>query len=742
VAAIAVFIMITGIGFVGGTYYVDSVEKGDALTFPDTTTLYYSDGVTVLAKLGVETRYPVPYDKMNDAIKEAIVASEDATFWTNAGVDFKGVMRAAWNNFTGGSTQGASTITQQYARLTFDLKGATYNRKLREAVLAWKMSDDLTKTEILESYLNSVPFGRQARGAEAAAKAYFGKTINKDAPPEQQITKSEAMALVAMVKQPEPDPDNPDEFPGYDPTRSDKAKENATDRWGYVRNQMVELGSENPGQYLTQEEADGLKFPDICAAPAVVKDCWLPYVPQSGQGEEKPTGLIINHVLDELTHTEGSQFKDKTWQSIEGGGYSIVTTLDKGAQAAAEAAADETVANSILNGQPANLQSALVAIEPGTGRILAYFGGHDGKGNDYAGFYFDEKNEATGVGRFPPGSSFKIYTLAAALRAGYSLKSYWQWEPHKQFGRPDDNPIRNASFCPSDYDAATKKGKTGACTLLEATTASLNVPFYDLTYSLTPAKVLEMAKQAGINYMWNDDRERQDLRSQTDMTKFTPSKFDIVLGIGQYPVTVMDHANGAATFAAGGLRANAHFVRSVKKGDEVLYGETLPNPNQGRILNQQQINDLTYAMSQVAPNINIQGFQAATKTGTWEYNHDMNKNAHAWNVGFTTKLAAAVWVGNKDEEKALLDKNNGTVWGSGFPRAIWTKFMNDATKAMNLPKDRTKFNQPNFVGDENPLGSIPSPTPSPTPEPTTPPVTTSTPPPTTTTKPGSGPPTP
>jgi membrane peptidoglycan carboxypeptidase len=168
-----------------------------------------------------------------------------------------------------------------------------------------------------------------------------------------------------------------------------------------------------------------------------------------------------------------------------------------------------------------------------------------------------------------------------------------------------------------------------------------------------------------------------------------------------------------ATFAAGGLRATAHFVKKVTKGDDknVLYGETLPNPNQGRVLNQQQVTDLTYALSQVAPGINIQGFQAATKTGTWEYNQRVDQNAHAWNVGFTTKLAAAVWVGNKKEEQALLDKNRGTVWGSGLPRSTWVKFMNDATKAMGLPKDKTQFAPPVYIGDENPAGSIPSPTP-------------------------------
>src|SRR5690606_22771903 len=140
IATFAVFIMLTGVGFVGGTYYVGSVEPTDELEFPKTTTLYYADGETEMLKLGEITRYPLTFDEMNDAVIEAIIASEDKTFFTNEGVDFVGVMRAAWNNITGGDQQGGSTITQQYARLAYELKGATYNRKLREAVLAWKMS--------------------------------------------------------------------------------------------------------------------------------------------------------------------------------------------------------------------------------------------------------------------------------------------------------------------------------------------------------------------------------------------------------------------------------------------------------------------------------------------------------------------------------------------------------------------------------------------------------------------------
>ena len=354
---------------------------------------------------------------------------------------------------------------------------------------------------------------------------------------------------------------------------------------------MVALNKSNPGKYLTPEENRVIQFPPI--------ETWKPYAPNgSGTGRQGPSGLVVNHVLDELTHGEG-HFKGMTWESIESGGYSIYTTLDPRAQTAAEATANETVAGSAMNGQPANLQASLVSIEPGTGRVVAYYGGRDGLGNDYAGYYIDDKGEAAGVGRYPPGASFMAYTLAAALKAGISLNSSWQWTEHKQVGRMDANPIRNSSTCPSDRDPnRLPGGRTGACTLLESTVNSLNVPFYDVTLSVTPAKVLELARDVGIDDMWNDNRERQDLRRITDWKTMTPSQFDIILGIGQYPVTVVDQANAMATFAAKGLRAKAHFVGKVTQGDETVYTETLPNPNQARVFSPQTSADLNYALSQ------------------------------------------------------------------------------------------------------------------------------------------------
>jgi membrane peptidoglycan carboxypeptidase len=696
IASVAVVIMLTGAGFVGGTYYVDSVREPNQLNFPSTTTVYYSDGVTEMARLGEFTRYELQFAELNDAVKDAIVASEDTTFWTNEGVDFKGVMRAAWNNFTGGEQQGGSTITQQYARVAFELQGSTYSRKLREAVMAWKISDKYKKEDILAFYLNSVPFGRQAYGVEAAAKSFLNKTVKKTAPPEQQVTLAEAMALVLMVKQPNPDPADPVGSPGYDPTVSTEALALASDRWTYVRKQLVEMGK------LTQADADKMVYP---------KDSFKPADHNAGNGLDKPTGLVVNHAISELTHFENSPFKGHSWKSIREGGYKITTTIDAGAQRAAEAAADEQAQGSAMFGQPENLQAAIVGVQPGTGRVLAYFGGHDGEGSDFAGFYWDESGEANGVGRHPPGSSFKVYTLAAALRAGVSLNTYWPWTPHDMPNRTGKNQIRNASNCTADLDAA-KKPKNGACTLLDSTVASLNVPFYAVTVAVTPQKVLEMARDAGIDYMWSDNG-RQDLTKVKTMNEMFPSQFDYILGIGQYPVSVTDHANGIATFAADGVRAQAHFVKEVRDStNQLRFGEQLKVSKP--LMNQQQIADLDFALSQIPsaklPNL---GWATAGKTGTWEWNQSESENAHAWMVGYTKKLAAAVWVGNEKEEKSLRDKSGGVVWGSGIPTNIWKAFMTNATKAMNEAKKDTNFRPKAGVGREDFPGSISSPTPAP-----------------------------
>jgi membrane peptidoglycan carboxypeptidase len=696
IAAIGVATVLAGAGLAVGTYYVDSVPTPQELALPESTTVYYADGKTPMAKLGVENRTILGYDEMNDAVKQAIVAAEDQTFWTNKGVDFASVLRAAWNNLTGGARQGGSTITQQYARVAADLKGVTYSRKLREAVIAWKLDKKYPKQKILEFYLNTVPFGRGAYGIEAAAQAFFGKTANRNAPAANQVTVAEAMLLASMVKQPEADPADPQGRPGYDPTRGPVALANAQARWNYVRDGMVRLG------YLSRADADALSF------PGTVK----PFDPSARQsGLDLPTGLVVSHVLSELRQSPA--FKDRSPEYIDNGGFRIVTTVDKRAQEAAEAAADirRPTTPEALRGQPANWQAALVAVEPGTGRVLAYYGGNDGAGADYAGWYYDANGAARGFGEHPPGSSFKVYDLAEAIRQKVSPKSHWDAPATKEFpasGRTSDSPagpVRNASSAKCQPD----------CTLWEATAASLNVVFFDLTERIGAGNVIEMAAKAGVDSMWATEPGqanpvRVDLRGKPGGELV--QHFSTEVGIGQYGITVLDHANGMATFAAAGKRADVHFVRSVAKAGEEVYAEKIKQTDVG--LNQEQINQLNWTLSQVEAAKLPNGWDAAGKTGTWQAGRSITENAHTWMVGYTRALAAAVWLGTTDGGPLITKDGGHNVFGANYPGPIWRQFMVQATAAMKLDKANSRFGAPKFPSEGASIGNVPAPPARPT----------------------------
>jgi membrane peptidoglycan carboxypeptidase len=709
IGGLAAFIMLSGTIIVGGTYYFDAVALPKDFAQPESTTIYYSDGKTPMAKIGEENRTLIPFSDIPRYVQQAVVAAEDRSFYQNSGVDFRGIVRAAWNNFTGGERQGASTITQQYARNVADLKGITYSRKLREAVIAMKLSEQYKKDEIMTFYLNTVYFGRETYGIEAAAQAYFGKST-------KQLTVEEGMVLAGMIKDPEGDGVHGSP---YDPT---KHPDTAKDRWDYIRKTMVDLGFVNQGQ------ADAMKYPTT-VRPRAAND------PQTAAqfGLDRPTGLVVHHVMDELAHiknadnTEGLR-NERGQLNIKDGGYKIITTIDQKAQAAAEAAADETKQGSVMFGQPPNLRAALVAVEPGTGRVRAYYGAANGAGYDMAGWYADpvlSDGNPTGANH-PPGSTFKIYTLGAALKKGASIDSYWDGSPVRDFpasgrsrqNRPP-NPVTNSgSSCP------------GGCPLWYGLEQSMNTVFFAVGEWVTAAKVVDFARAAGIRSMWASVRDEQDpnklVSKRIDLSaiksgdQVAPKFFSTEVSIGQYGITVMDHANGVATIAARGFAAPEHFVQQVWKGATLKYQEKVnPTPIQG--YTPQMADDEAWAMQQVIASGTARGEalsggrEAAGKTGTWELRPGTKDNAHAWFVGFTATdlakqqrgLAAAVWVGNKQDEQKIVDKNGRPVQGAGLPGQVWKKFMDAALKGQK----NVKFAEAQHVGDDQ-VGDGKSPMPS------------------------------
>src|SRR5690554_3396868 len=267
---LAVCVMMAGGAMVWLSYYVDEVKAPDQLELKQASRVYYSDG-TEMAVLQEENREIIDTRELT-AVQEAVIATEDKKFWEHSGVDFLGIARAFLNNLTGGETQGASTITQQYARIAGDLHGQTYARKLREAAMAYKLTQKYSKEEILDFYLNTVYFGRGAYGIEAAAKAYFGVSA-------KDLDVAQAAMLAGIIRY----PDDGSTLSRYDPMNENQNGE-AEARWRWVLAQMQEINASS----LQGVNIDELEMPEVIK-PSTVRS-W----------HEGPQGPIVRQVQKEL----------------------------------------------------------------------------------------------------------------------------------------------------------------------------------------------------------------------------------------------------------------------------------------------------------------------------------------------------------------------------------------------------------------------------------------------------------
>ncbi|HEX2771549.1 MAG TPA: penicillin-binding transpeptidase domain-containing protein, partial [Micromonosporaceae bacterium] len=377
----------------------------------------------------------------------------------------------------------------------------------------------------------------------------------------------------------------------------------------------------------------------------------------------------------------------------------ITTTIDRSAQTAAEMAARRTNPDSPMSKLSKDYMAAVVSINPENGRVLAYYGGENATGTDFAGLNVDEKTGHL-FGGHPPGSTFKIYTLAAALKAGVSMQSRWDATLDKD---PDSGfPISNAGRTPSC-------GKT--CTLEQSTIKSYNVPFYWIAKGLGPAKVVEAARDAGIRTMWdNAPRKGAPVNDEViDLTKVNPedvapSRFHNQVGYGQYRVTVLDHANGMATIANRGTYNKAHFVAKVEHRDATGKWAAVAGPQAKpkQVFEPAQMDALNGVLQKIPGSIDNQladGRPATGKTGTWQFATSERDNAHAWMVGATPQMATAVWIGDADGNAPIREPNGKPMGGSDSPAALWEKYMDDAHEALNL--DKEDFPEPKDVGDPN-----------------------------------------
>lgn len=402
------------------------------------THLLYSDGKTEFGTLSVQNREEISLDQMPQAVKDAIVAGENPTFWTDPGISVTGILRAISTLTSGTDTaHGGSTITQQYVKLLYLSQERTLIRKLREMVIALKVGQDVSKEKILEGYLNTVYYGRGAYGLQAAAKAFF----DKDA---AALTLQESLVLAAIVNSPGK----------MDPAMGEKQTQNLLERYQYLINQMIEHGK------LTEADKAKIYF-TLPEFPEVKKD------PRFGGTD----GYLMRVVIDELKDLGLDE------ATINGGGLTVVTTFDKARQDAAVQVTQAMTRQAAAEGgkDPATLHGSLVSIDNATGGVLAMYGGNP----DYVKV---TRNWATTTS--PTGSTFKAWALIAALRQGVSL----------------DKELKGYTFTAADGQSVSGHSGEGMVSLQQATTESINSAYVDLVTQLRdgPNEVIRAAVDAGI----------------------------------------------------------------------------------------------------------------------------------------------------------------------------------------------------------------------------------------------------
>jgi penicillin-binding protein 1A len=558
---------------------------------------------------GNNNRIIVDDSDISPYLKNAIIAIEDRRFYSHDGVDYPGIARALWQDIASrGAVQGASTITQQFVKNALAAQGdRSVFQKLREAALAYHLERRWTKQKILTQYMNTIYFGNGAYGVESAARTYFGGPEKKYGQADREarkVTPAQAALLAAMIASPS----------AYDPVQNPTA---AYQRRNQVLKAMLAQRMISKAQYdeaviQTVPTADDLNQPK----------------PDSNQP------YFSTWVTQQLVDRYGAG-------RVFGGGLRVTTSIDTEMQTAAEQAIFGR-----LNG--VGPSSSLVAIENKTGEVKAMVGGNN----------FDEKpfNLATN-GHRQPGSSFKPFILAEALKRGYSPNKVFT-SRKKIFDVPNS---KDEKFVVNNYENAY----AGVTTLARATATSDNSVYAELGLKIGPRRIARTAERMGI---------RTNVSTNPAMT----------LGGLKEGVTPLEMAYAYSTIANHGKRVYGTFSSTSKSPVAVTQvddrGEVQRNERKSvRVLPQGVADQTRGLLHQVVTggtgtraNVSV---WAAGKTGTTENYGD------AWFVGFTDRYTVAVWVGYPDTLKYMKTEYHGEpVAGGTYPAEIWHDYMTSLIK--------------------------------------------------------------
>ena len=664
----------------------------------------YSADAVLIGEFGEERRTFVRIQDVPEVMKNAIVAAEDARFFEHVGIDLIGVARAAVVNLlSGGTEQGASTITMQLAREFFLSPERTYTRKIVEILIALRIEETLTKEQILELYINQIFLGKRAYGFAAAAQTYFGKPL-------AELSAAQAAMLAGLPKAPS----------RFNPMVNPKR---ATERQRYILRRMRDAGFLNDAQYQAAldeplrlakprqellplaphaaEMARQLAWEQFRedtysagivvhttliaseqrAANAAVRAGILEYDRRYGyRGPESQLDLATNaRRAEEQIETALGEADDVeeflaavVLQSSpgrvvvsRGRSAAPITIQGEGLRFVTNALTDRTApARRIRRGsliriievrsgqyeitQLPEVEAALVAISPGDGAVRAMVGGFDFSRNKF--------NRVTQAWR-QPGSSFKPFIFSAALERGFLASSIINDAPVQIDPRRTGNQL----WEPKNYD-----GKfDGPMTMREAMAKSKNMVSIRLIDAIGPNYAQSYVARFGF------DAERH------------PPYLTMALGAGS--VTPWQMAAGYSVFANGGFRIEPYLISRVTDAQGRLLAQARParaGDESRRAIDTRNAFLVDSLLQGVITNGTATRAQSlkrgdlAGKTGTTNDAHD------AWFVGYNPSLAAAVWVGH-DQPRKLGERETG----GGLALPIWMSFMGQAlARAPETPR--------------------------------------------------------
>lgn len=585
----------------------------------------------------------VPLDQISPYMVAAVVATEDSQFYSHPGYDLLAIARAFIQNYTQGEiVSGASTITQQIARMLLLSPEESYRRtarrKTREVLLAAEITRQYTKDEILEIYLNQVYFGNLAYGVEAAAETYFNTTAKK-------LTLSQASFLSGLLQAPAV----------YDIFTN---REATLTRQQQVLTLMMQTSIEQGCIYVSNSQQPICLSPEEAGA-AAAELINYEFNPPAVQIRYPHWVFFIRSELEQLYDP----------QTIYRSGFTVYTTLDPVLQLRGQELVQEQV---IKLADRRVGTGSVVAIRPNTGEILAMVGSAD--------FYDEEIDGQVNMAIRPrqPGSSIKPLTYTAAFEKGWTPGSLI-WDVPSEFPPSGDPNDTRPPYKPVNYDERFH----GPVTVRSALANSYNVPavktldfvgIYDDPDTSQEEGLVAFARRMGITTLIHD-------------------YYGLSLTLGGGEVTLLEHTGAFATFANGGLRIPpVGILRIVDHAGETVYEYEQPRGEQviraeHSFLITSILSDNTARTPAFGPNsaLNLP-FPAAAKTGTTD---DFRDN---WTLGYTPDIAIGVWVGNADNTPM---QNTSGLTGAA---PIWNQFMRFANQYLNGGQS-TPFTTPAGIVD-------------------------------------------